>query len=117
MLVEHTPKPWKKSSVIEGDGAFIEISDHEGRLIADVKELTTMTSSESKKPVEQAHKRHWFREYAEKSLPQHLPDTVIRAIRAVLEVKGENQLSDIQQIIGIYDELTEIKEGESGPQD
>lgn len=69
-----------------------------------------MTSSESKKPVEQAHKRHWFREYAEKSLPQHLPDTVIRAIRAVLEVKGENQLSDIQQIIGIYDELTEIKE-------
>jgi len=32
----HTPGPWKKSSIMEGDGEFIEISDQEGRLIADV---------------------------------------------------------------------------------
>jgi hypothetical protein len=61
---------------------------------------------EKKKP-----KEHWFREHAEATPIQYLPEAVVTAIRAVLDVKEGDKLDDIKQIIEIYDDL--LKEGKA----
>jgi hypothetical protein len=59
---------------------------------------------EKKKP-----KEHWFREHAEAIPLKCLPVYVITAIQAVLSAKEEDKLSDIEQIIEIYEDI--LKEG------
>jgi hypothetical protein len=57
----------------------------------------------------QEHKEHWFRKHAEAIPLKCLPVYVITAIQAVLSAKEEDKLSDIEQIIEIYEDI--LKEG------
>ncbi len=59
--------------------------------------------------AEKKPKEHWFREHAEATEPKFLLEVTMLAIKAVLHVKEEDKLSDIEQIIEIYEDI--LKEG------
>lgn len=65
---------------------------------------------EEKKP------EHWFRKHANTIPVQYLPSAVVGAVRNTVFAPGSNKdkMLAIREIIDIYDELTEIGEGEKG---